>query len=144
MPDLHQLCEDLLRTNRSVRFTATGASMRPVIREGDVVTIEPCAGERRRAGDIVLYSTPRGLTLHRVLRLEESLLVVRGDALDSQGELVPATAVLGCLVSVCRAGRAVPIRAPVGLRLRRLARKALGLEPGDAGHIPGGARASAP
>jgi hypothetical protein len=136
MPALRQLCADFLRAGRSVRFSATGASMSPVIRDGDVVTIEPCTGERLRPGDVALYSTPRGLTLHRVLRRRAALLTVRGDALDSQGEFVSASAVLGRLASVCRAGRRVSLRVPVRVRLHRLARKALGLEPRDAGHTP--------
>jgi hypothetical protein len=136
MPDLHQLCVDLLQTGRGVRFTATGASMGPVIRDGDVVTIGPCTGERLRPGDVALYSTPRGLTLHRVLRRRGALLLVRGDALDSQGELVSASAVIGRLVGACRAGRRLSLRVPARVRFHRLARKVLGLEPRDADHTP--------
>jgi hypothetical protein len=138
MPALEPLCADLLRTGRSVRFTATGASMGPVIRGGDVVTIAPCAGERLRPGVVALYWTPRGLTLHRVLRRRGAILVMRGDALDSPGESVLATSALGRLVSVFRTGRRVSLRVPATLLLHRLARRALGLEPRDADHTANG------
>jgi hypothetical protein len=128
MADFASLCADLLRNGHSIRFAATGPSMSPVIRDGDVVTIEPCAEGELRRWDVVYYATPRGPTLHRVVRLRGSLVEVRGDALDSQGELVPVTAVLGRLVSVCRAGQAVPLSVPVGVRFRRLTRKTLGLK----------------
>jgi hypothetical protein len=125
VPDFASLCGDLLQTGLSVRLAATGQSMGPVIRDGDVVTIEPCTGDDLRRGDVAFYATPRGPTLHRVLRRSGGLLVVRGDAVGSPVEPVSPSAVLGRVASVCRDGRPVPLRVPWAVRLRWLARRAL-------------------
>jgi hypothetical protein len=53
--------------------------MYPAIRSGDAVEISPCEVSDVRRGDIVLASIPRGLTLHRVIRISPQGIVMRGD-----------------------------------------------------------------
>ena len=53
--------------------------MYPTIRSGDAVEISPCEVSDLRRGDIVLASIPRGLTLHRVIRISPQGIVMRGD-----------------------------------------------------------------
>ena len=45
---------DLLASGQTVRFTAPGHSMHPVIRHGDVLLVDPL-DRPVRAGDILLY-----------------------------------------------------------------------------------------
>jgi signal peptidase I len=70
---------DLLASAHRARFRATGDSMYPAIRNGDAVEIAPCDVSELRRGDIVLAALPRGLTLHRVVRISPRGIVTRGD-----------------------------------------------------------------
>ena len=58
----------------------TSGSMWPVFNEGDLVFIEGVAKENLSAGDIVVWRNPQGFTIHRVVRLQETTLVTKGDA----------------------------------------------------------------
>jgi len=82
------LLRDALDRGQRVRLAATGASMRPFIRHGDVVELEPCASPR--LGDVVLAeSAPGSYVLHRVVRRKSGQLFLGGDALTSvEGPLV--------------------------------------------------------
>jgi hypothetical protein len=73
----------LLR-NQHVRLTATGASMFPFIRGGDVVELEPLLLPPV-VGDLVLAQCPAGsegerYVLHRVIRILGEEIFLRGDA----------------------------------------------------------------
>lgn len=112
-PPFTPVCIDLLRAGQSVRFTATGASMAPVIRDGDVLTVAPVPASELRQDDVVLYLTPRGLTAHRVVRLlsaAPAAFEACGDAPGSPLEQVPAAAVLGRVTRVERGPRTFVIR----------------------------------
>ena len=126
------LCEDLLRSGRGVRFRATGTSMHPAIRDGELVTVEPVDASAVRRGDVVLFRSARGLTAHRVTRVvarpdASQYFVLRGDNTGESHEHVATTSVLGCVIGVERGGRvfnpgAAWVRATVAVRalLRRL------------------------
>jgi Peptidase S24-like len=129
-----ELCVALLGEGRSVRFRATGLSMEPHIREGDVITVAPLSGEIRR-GDVLLYRVGPRLLAHRVIgrvRGEEALVRVRGDAPGWEEERVPLGDVLGRIEGVERDGRPVPRPGPLARRAASLAgrvRRRLGTGP---------------
>lgn len=115
-----------------VRFTATGASMAPAIRAGDVLRVEPVAPTAVRLGDVVLYASLRGLTAHRVVEASDSagMLRCRGDARGSELESVRTQEVLGRVTGV-EAGetwRALPLLR-LGLRLLGLGARSRALLP---------------
>jgi hypothetical protein len=104
-PGFSELCVDLLRAGLPVRFTATGPSMAPTIRDGDVITVAPARAEEIAAGEIALYAAPRGLTAHRVVaRIEGSspAFEARGDARGSLGAPVDGGKLLGRVLRVER------------------------------------------
>jgi hypothetical protein len=120
------VCTDLLLDGRAVRFRASGWSMEPAIRDGDVITVTPARPGEVGLGDVVLYLAERGPTAHRVVALvpgETPAIRVRGDASGPQDEFVPMTRLLGrvaavearerkALVARCfeRLGRLLPAR----------------------------------
>jgi signal peptidase len=109
------LCADLLRDGTAVRFTATGSSMWPTIRDGDVITVVPARASELAVGDVVLYETPRGLTAHRVIRRVQDAgesLRVRGDTPGSTDEVVGRRQLLGRVGAVERDGRGRPLGDP--------------------------------
>lgn len=120
------LCRDLLRSGRRIRFRVTGRSMMPAIRDGDALTVAPIAAVALHRGEIALYETPEGVIAHRVLgRGRDGALRVRGDAPQSPMERVGADQVLGRAERVERGGRIIGLlgfSARTSYRLHRLLR----------------------
>jgi signal peptidase I len=105
-PDFAAVCSSLLRSGESVRFRATGRSMVPAIRDGDVLTVAPASPGESRVGDVVLYAGAWGLLAHRVVAcLGDGQVHVRGDAIGSEDERVTPDRILGHVVELHRNGR---------------------------------------
>ncbi len=116
-PPFSPLCADLLRAGQTVRFAATGTSMAPAIRDGDVLTVEPVPASQVRLDDVVLYLAPRGLTAHRVVgTLAGAAFEACGDAPGSPVERVPEAAVLGRVTRVERRPRSFAVRLAAACR----------------------------
>src|ERR1051325_3732780 len=60
---------ELLRSGYTIRFTATGQSMHPTIRDGEVIIVKPLTASDIKLSDVVLYHADRGMIAHRVLKL---------------------------------------------------------------------------
>ena len=102
------LVQDSLARGTSVRFTATGGSMRPFIRHGDTVELEAVSGTPIRVGDVVLAAAPGGLyLLHRVVARKGDSIWLAGDAQSSPQGPFARDQVLARLVGVHRRGRRV-------------------------------------
>ena len=81
-----EMLSDALRKGRAIDIRAFGFSMWPRIKDGALVHIEPCDGERVQPGDVVLFERSERLVLHRVLRVARHRLLLKGDAcLDVDG-----------------------------------------------------------
>jgi signal peptidase I len=96
------LAAELLSRGHGVRFRAGGDSMHPAIRDGEAVTVEPVSPAALRRGDVVLYQSARGLTVHRLVDIEESQFLMRGDSAGSADEPVERQRILGKVVAVER------------------------------------------
>ena len=122
---LDELVEEALKSGRRVRFRATGGSMRPAIREGDILVVAPARPDELAPGDIVLSRVGRKLTAHRLVAIErprspggEPLpcrFLLREDASAVDDLPLPAERVIGRVVEVERAPRFLGCRM---LRLR--------------------------
>lgn len=118
-----------LRAGRPARLRASGQSMWPTVRDGDEVLIAPLSPASPLAvGDVVLFVSPRGLVLHRIIALAHDHIATKGDAEPRPDLRVPRTAILGRLAR--RPGD--PVRAALSARLgpfgARLIRRARQLE----------------
>jgi len=121
------LMRAVLDKGKPFRFEARGASMHPVIRDGDVVTVRPFGAARPGPGDVVAFVHPLtgGVRVHRIVGSDGPGFVLKGDnALGGDGVVAPA-AVLGLVAAVERGGRAVRVgpalRSPLLARLSRSA-----------------------
>jgi signal peptidase I len=119
------LSRELLGLGHRVRFRPAGNSMHPTIRDGETVTVEPVEAAEVRLGDIILHVAGRGLTAHRVVRIEERSrhglrFILRGDAMNTCDAPVRPDQVLGRIVSVERRGRSIKVTG----RKAKLARAA--------------------
>jgi signal peptidase I len=75
---LTDVMSEVLAKGHRVRFTATGDSMHPFIRSGQRLVVETVDARALRRGDVVLARLERGLTAHRIVRIER-----RGDEIES-------------------------------------------------------------
>ena len=121
---------ELLSRGCRVRFRAEGASMRPTIRGGETITIEPVS--EIKMGDIALYRADRGLIAHRVVGIRNGngnapLFLTRGEAAGSTEEAVEEQQVWGKVVAVERNGQSIDLGgrwAKLRYRARSFARSA--------------------
>ena len=122
------LTRELLQRGCNVRFRATGTSMHPTIRDGEVVTVAPSSGDAFAVGDVLLCRFGRRPTAHRVVAVQPSphgrpVLHLHGDNLCSRDGPVRAEDVIGRVLTVSRDGSEHPLDGPGRLvRLRRIAR----------------------
>ena len=122
--DAAEVITDLLRRGHAVQFRVHGDSMHPVIREEDLVHVEPVSSFD--VGDVVLTQADRGLTAHRVVSFQGDVVVTRGDNSAEEDAPVDRTRVLGVVTWVERAGaRRDVARENVLLRLARRVRRML-------------------
>lgn len=93
------LAEDLAAASITFRFQATGQSMFPTIRNGEVVHVEPLGGRKLRCGDVVLFRSKSEFKAHRIIRIKCGAFITRGDAsLQVDGE-VSRDQILGRVVA---------------------------------------------
>ncbi len=111
-PDRHaelaDLAREVLTLGGCFRFRASGQSMCPFVRTGDLLSIEPEGHSPFILGEMVLYwdASRTGLTAHRIVgrgsKAGEPFWRIRGDRLWAKLELVPAKQVLGRVVAIER------------------------------------------
>lgn len=107
------------------RFRATGFSMSPFIRNGDVLTVSPLSG-RARLGDVVAFirQGTGGLAIHRVVGTSAGGCLIRGDNSSRDDGYVAAENILGRITKVERNGKKIllglgPERYVIGVLARK-------------------------
>jgi signal peptidase I len=107
--DFAELTDDILTQGSAVRFKARGQSMRPFIRDGDILTVAPVKTSMLRRSDVILYRAPAGnLVAHRVHSISrvnsKTMLTICGDAQLNSQETIHAHQVLGRVQNIERNG----------------------------------------
>lgn len=99
----------------------TSNSMWPLLERGDLVLIKAAPREALAVGDIIVWTSGTGFTIHRVARLGETTLSTKGDANFNEDEAVSYDAVVGKTVLF----RGKPLSVPalgyvsiIGARIR--------------------------
>lgn len=100
----------LLHQGTSVRVRVTGASMAPLIRSGDTVTVAPVKERIPDRGDLILFVNRCGApVLHRIVKIADTgtgtVYRTKGDAQGMFDEPVAHDAVLGRVVRIARRRR---------------------------------------
>lgn len=115
----------LLRDGVPVVFTASGRSMRPFVRDGDRLTVDPAAVAGLSRGDIGLYCYgEENLVAHRCLGPLQPPrgpgFRFRGDAVIGPVEILSRGQILGKVTGLTRDGRNIPLESAwrrLGVRL---------------------------
>jgi hypothetical protein len=112
------LSADILRHGKSLRFRARGASMHPLVQDGDTLLVHPLDAGVVRVGDVVLCSS--GLdrvlvhrVLHRRMNSQGYSYLVQGDQMLSPDGWIPQAQVYGQVAGIERAGKRIDMRRPV-------------------------------
>jgi len=119
------LMRAVLEKGKDFRYEARGASMLPLIKDGDVVTVRPLSGSEPRTGDVVAFADPGGdrVRVHRIVTAGNGAYRLKGDHDSGEDGVFSRDAILGRIVRVERGGRAVrlgpALRSPALARLSR-------------------------
>jgi len=117
---------DLLKAGYALRFTAQGKSMNPLIREGDVVLIEPIGSQLPKPSEIVFFINKQGdLVLHRVLKRwkkdDKVLYLLKGDQVAKTDGIYENAKIVGKLKAIEREESFLSIDKPAFKALNWLA-----------------------
>ncbi|MBN1349457.1 signal peptidase I [candidate division KSB1 bacterium] len=109
--EFSELSGDILRY---LRFESRGASMSPLIRSGDILTIQAADVTTLNVGDVALYRNERGLLIaHRVVgkrtQDRDMALLIRGDAPGYPDEIIQASQILGQVTKVQRGEKIIKL-----------------------------------
>jgi signal peptidase I len=112
------LAADLLSGGKAVRFRASGNSMQPLIRDGDVLLIGPVDASAVQVGDVILFhGEPNRVVVHRVTRVgatpEGRRFTVQGDARSQPDGDILGSQVYGRVLSIERGAASIDVRRPV-------------------------------
>jgi len=70
----------VLKTDHPMASITSG-SMWPSLKRGDLILIKGVEGrDEVKVGDIVVYTNPKGFTIHRIVEINGNSLVTKGDA----------------------------------------------------------------
>ncbi|MFA7407000.1 MAG: S24 family peptidase [Anaerolineaceae bacterium] len=117
---------DLLGAGRTLRFTAKGDSMDPLIRDRDTLFLAAADPSTIKFGDVVFFVNGEGKPLiHRVIKTQKSgkhrWLLIRGDRCNHVDGYFQSHRVFGQVIAIERAGLQIRADQPVYKFLGRLA-----------------------
>jgi hypothetical protein len=124
-PAFVELSRAVLRAGGSIRFEVRGASMHPLVRDRDVVQVEPATRTSLRAGDVALCEAAEGgLVVHRVTGRapgRPARFVIQGDQASRPDGALPAEQVYGVVTALYRQGARIDMGRPTMRLLGALA-----------------------
>jgi GNAT superfamily N-acetyltransferase len=132
--DLAELAAEILERGGCLSFRATGSSMQPTLRDGDLLKVVPVELSSLGPGDVVLYRAPDGCAaVHRVGETHSGSLMLSCDSRPGVRYEIRIGQVLGVVVSALRGSQPVLLDYSPARRLHfsfcrmlRLARSAFG------------------
>lgn len=111
------LSAEILKRGKSLRFTAHGSSMIPLVRDGDILLIDPVDPNFLHAGDVVLCQLEPGrVVVHRVISVKRTRdgldVLIQGDHSSKPDGKINQNQVYGKLVSIDRDGERIAMETP--------------------------------
>ncbi len=105
--ELTGLLREVLAKGAALRFRATGYSMTPFIKCGDIITLSPCNSTDLHPGDIAAFTSSEGdrLIVHRIVGSRDNAFLTRGDNAISADRLCPKSQLLGSVTRIERNGQ---------------------------------------
>jgi signal peptidase len=113
--DFSELSKDVLARGACLRFQARGGSMRPFIRDGDILEVQPIEVAEVRVGDVVFFQGHWGNMLaHRLVHKTqaengETTLIAKGDGASQCDRPVRPDELFGEVISIERRQKRVDL-----------------------------------
>lgn len=109
---------ELLSSGKTLRFTAKGGSMDPLIRDGDTLFLAPADPFRIQLGDVVFISDKAGRPrIHRVIKINrhqgQRTFLIHGDRSNHADGIFPPDRVFGKVTAIEREGQRISFDQPV-------------------------------
>jgi hypothetical protein len=110
--DFSTLAQEILKHGNSIRFRAHGSSMLPLIRDGDLLTVQPVDWVELKVGQVIFYQTAgKKCIAHRLIKIEVRdqmrLLTTRGDSSPASEEQISEDQALGQVVEIHRGDKRI-------------------------------------
>jgi signal peptidase I len=122
---LREILHEVKGVDGTCQLAATGVSMNPFLRDGDVVTVCPRSRVRPRTGDVIAFTHPDSgqLLLHRVISRRKGSYLTQGDNARQTDGLIDERHVIGTVTEVVRTAERVhfglgPERLVIAVLLR--------------------------
>jgi len=116
-PAFAELSRAILGAGKSLRFQARGISMAPLVRDGDILTVEPVTAPQLGVGDLALFRRgPEAVVAHRVIRIEAGpqgrRFLMQGDAVPHPDGWIAEEAIYGRVSALEREGARLELARP--------------------------------
>jgi hypothetical protein len=123
---------EALRTaavSESLRLTVTSDSMRPLLRAGDVVVVQPSEPRAVQPGDVIVVQRGGEWITHRLVAIDEQGWHTHGDNTRYADEAVSAAEIVGRVIAIERGDQTIDLQQPhwrvVDRRINRVQRSQL-------------------
>jgi hypothetical protein len=113
--DFYELSKDVLARGACLRFQARGNSMRPLVRDEDILEVQPIGFAEVKVGDMIFFRGHQGNMLaHRLVnktRAEdgETTLIAKGDTASQFDRPVRPDQLFGKVISIERGQKRVEL-----------------------------------
>lgn len=111
----YELRKEAIKNGHSVQTIASGTSMFPFLRKGDILTIEPAPIETIKRADIVVFESEGSWIAHRVFRIHSTdgaiQIRTRGDARISSDPAINKANYVGLVSSIERDSKKISLRS---------------------------------
>lgn len=111
----HELRKEAIQNGHSVQTLASGYSMFPFLRKGDLLTVEPVSMGEIKRGDIVVFESEEKWIAHRVIHIhsKEGAIQIRtrGDARISSDTAINKANYVGLVSSIERDSKKISLRS---------------------------------
>ena len=114
----HSILREQLRQGGSITLSVTTASMFPLIRPGDSVSVASVRSGDLRPGDLVLIDSGDEFVVHRLLAMSTRSALTRGDHSRRFDEPVPMDWIIGKVLKIIRSDGELDLSSP-GRRLQQ-------------------------
>ncbi len=99
----YTLRKEIIGQGRPVQIIASGYSMYPFLRKGDLLTVEPVPMDKIKRGDVVVFESEEKWIAHRVIKIRSTAegleFLLRGDTCVSFDPVVNVRNYIGYISS---------------------------------------------
>jgi len=98
----------------------TSGSMWPSLKRGDLILIKGVnSKEEIKLDDIIVFKNPKGLTIHRIIEINENTVVTKGDANNVKDAPVEYEEIIGKALTINNKPFRIPLLGMIGVYINK-------------------------